>query len=163
MRTSTKITAAVGGAALTLATAGVAYAYWTTTGSGAGSATTGTTSDFTITNAATTGTALSPNGPTQTATFNVHNPGSGAQKANTVVVSIANSDGTPWTAVSGCSASDYSVGGELADVSHSITVNQVLAAGGDSTQQSVTVKMLDTGSDQNGCKGAAVPLYYAVS
>lgn len=39
MRTSTKITAVFGGGALVLATAGVAFAYWTTSGSGSGTAT----------------------------------------------------------------------------------------------------------------------------
>ena len=39
MRTSVKITAALAGTALSVATAGVAYAYWTTSGAGAGSAT----------------------------------------------------------------------------------------------------------------------------
>ncbi len=38
MRTSTKITAVLGGTALAVATAGVAFAYWTTSGSGTGSA-----------------------------------------------------------------------------------------------------------------------------
>src|SRR4051794_27665550 len=62
MRKSTKITAALGGAALTVATAGAAYAYWTTTGNGSSSATAGTSSAFAVVVDAPTGAALTPGG-----------------------------------------------------------------------------------------------------
>jgi len=158
-----KKTTAILATGLLLASAGGAYAYWTTTGSGTGSATTGTTSLFTIVNAATTGSALSPNGPTQTATFNVHNPGSGSQFVSSVVVSVANSDGSPWTSVTGCSASDFSLNTGSVGAAATLLPAENLATGADSTQQSVTIRLIDSGSPQNGCKSVTVPLHYSVS
>jgi hypothetical protein len=143
-------------------TGSLAYAYWTTTGTGSGSGTTGTDTPFTIANQATVGLPLSPAGPTQTASFTVHNPGSGVQLMNQVVVTVANADGSPWTPA-GCSASDYSLGGGAAGAAYTITHVESIGAGLDSAVLSASLRMVDTGANQNGCKTLTVPLYYAVS
>ena len=166
---SKKAKTIIAGAAIAgLASAGGAYAYWTTTGSGTGQATAGTTSTFTV--ASTNGTAvlLSPNGPTQASTFTVHNPGSGNQKLSQVVVSIMNADGvTPWASAGGCTAADFSINGVAAGNSANVAVLDLLTpngtAGSTSASYPVTIQMVDTGSPQNGCKGVSVPLYYAAS
>jgi hypothetical protein len=163
MHKFTKKTLAVSTAAALLLGGGAAYAYWTTTGSGTGSATAGTTATFTVASV-TTGDALSPNGPTQTAAFTITNPGSGAQQVKQVVVSILKADGSAWNGVAGCSADDYSVGGGAAGVPKTIDVTENLAAGATSAiSHSVTIRMIDDGTEQDGCKGVTAPLHYAVS
>lgn len=150
-------------AAVALSGTGVAYAYWTSTGTGAGSATAGTSVAWTITNPATTGAALSPGGPTQTATFNVNNGGTGVQRLAQVQVSIKNSNGSPWAPVGGCTAADFELNTAGAGNLVVLTVGADVVAGTDSAQQSVTIKMVNTTSNQNGCKSVTVPLYYEAS
>jgi hypothetical protein len=162
---SKKRAAAIGAVtAATLLGGTVAFAYWTTTGSGTGSATAGDPTDFTIVEQSTSGDPLTPGGPVQTAVFKVHNGGSGQQYATKVVVSVASEDGTAWSAVSGCSAADFVIGGEEPGASHEILVGEDIAPGLNSTQQSVTIQMWnDPDNAQNACQGVTVPLHYAVS
>ena len=148
----------VGGlaAVIVAVTAGVAAAYWTDSGTGSSTATTGTSTPFLVTVTPTAGNqALTPGGPTDAYTFTVKNNGTGAQNVSTVTVTVANSDGTTWTAVSGCSAADYLVSGA--------TVTAADLAAGATTTGAFSVQMKDTGSNQNGCKNATVPLYVSVS
>jgi hypothetical protein len=162
---SKKRVAAIGAlTAATLVGGGMAVAYWTAGGAGAGGATTGSVADFTIVNQTTTGDLLAPDGPIQTARFNVHNPGTGTQYVNQVTVSVANSDGSAWVAVSGCSADDFIIGGEQPGTPHIIDVDENVGTGLNSSQQSVTIQMWnDTANPQDACQGVSVPLHYAVS
>ena len=119
-----KTKALVAAGVLVIATAGGAYAYWSTTGNAAGSASTGTSSAFVVTTDAATGGLLTPGGPTQTVAFHVKNTNSGVQRLSAVAVTVATGTGAAWTAVSGCSAADYTVGtptftaGDVADGRH---------------------------------------------
>jgi hypothetical protein len=134
---------------------GAAFAYWTATGTGNATATAGTSANFTISSTV-SGGALSPNGPIQTAAFTVTNPGTGVQKLSNVGVTVAGTDGTPWTAVTGCSAADFVVG------TPQFTVTEIPANG--TVTGSVTLQMIDRpGVNQNGCKGASVPLHFEAS
>ncbi|HEY3716614.1 MAG TPA: hypothetical protein VGL39_18970 [Jatrophihabitantaceae bacterium] len=154
--TKKKVAAISAGAALVLAGGGIALAYWTTTGTGSGSATTGSSSPFEVTLAAPVGYPLSPGGPTDHVAFTVKNNGGGYQKVNTAdTVAVATGDGSAWTAVSGCSAADYSI------TNVSLTATN-LAPGG-TVDGSFDIQMIDTGANQNLCKGATVPLYVHVS
>jgi hypothetical protein len=139
----------------TLAVSGVAYAYWSTTGTGSGSATTGTSSVFAVTSDAATGGLLTPGGPTDTVAFHVKNNNSGVQRLTAVAVTVANSDGTEWTAAPGCSAADYTVG------TPSFTAGDIAA--GATKDGTVTISMNNLGTSQDGCKGVTVPLYIAAS
>ena len=89
---------------------GLAYGYWTGGGVGVGTASTGTSSTFTVASTASSDPALTPGGAAQTVDFAVTNPGTGSQKLTSVVVSVANANGTAWTAVAGCSSADYTIG-----------------------------------------------------
>jgi hypothetical protein len=153
-RPSKKLTIAVAAVGIIAIGGGTALAFWTTTGSGTGTATTGTSTAWAVTSNAPAGGPLSPNGPTETVAVHVTNPGSGTQHLNGVTAAVANSDGTAWTAVTGCSAADYTV---------SITTisGDVLAAG--TASGTATIRMIDTGSNQDLCKGVTVPLYFAAS
>lgn len=134
---------------------GAAYAYWTSTGTGTGSATTGSSTPFTIASQAPSGAALAPGGTAQSIAFTVTNPGSGSQNLSGVTVTVANANGTAWTAVSGCSALDYTVG------TPAITYGQI--APGGNIAGTVTLTMNNRASDQDACQGVTVPLYFAAS
>ncbi len=152
---TTKLKVVLVAGTMTLATAGAAYAYWTTTGNGAGSATTGTSSAFQVTTDAATGAALSPGGSSQTVAFHVKNNNAGTQRLRTVTVTVANADASAWTSAPGCSAADFTVG------TAAFTAGDV--ASGATTNGTVTVTMDNTGSNQDGCKSVTVPLYVNVS
>ncbi|HXZ62730.1 MAG TPA: hypothetical protein VEG62_08305, partial [Acidimicrobiales bacterium] len=105
---------------LTLGAAGAAFAYFTSTGTGTGSATVGSATNWSVGESGTpSGGPLYPDasigvlgGHVQTDSYTVKNVASGSQNLTQVVISVANSDGSAWTSVPGCSASDFSVGGQ---------------------------------------------------
>ena len=142
-------------AALVVGGGGAAFAYWSSTGSGAGTATSGTNTAFTVTSSAPTGDALVPDGPAQNVAFSVANPSTGTLDFTSLVVTVANSNGSAWVAVPGCSAADYEVS--------NLVVTYGTIAGGENVDGSVDVAMIDTGLDQDDCKGVTVPLYFAAS
>ena len=155
MRITKKSVAVVAAAGIILAGASVAYAYWTSTGHGTGSATTGTSTDFTVASTAATGGPLTPGGPTETVAFTVTNPGTGSQNLSSVVVTVATSTGADWTAVTGCSAADYTIG------TPDFTAGEITTLA--TVSGTVTITMNDLGSPQDGCKNATVPLYIVAS
>lgn len=143
-------------AALLAVGGGAAFAYWSATGKGDGTAQTGGTTDFTISSTVTSGAPLSPGGPTQTLTFTVTNPGSGVQKLSAVAVTVADATGTPWDSGSGCSFADFTVG------TPALTATEIPAGG--TASGTVTLQMKDrAGVDQNGCKNVTVPLHFVAS
>ena len=148
------ITAVIAGL-LVAAGGGAAYGYWSTSGSGTGAASTGTSSSFTVTSSAPTGGPLTPGGASETISFTVANPGTGSAKLSAVTVRVAAADGSAWTAVTGCSALDYTVG------TPTITYGEV--AGGASVIGTVTLTMTDLSTAQDACKTIPVPLYFAAS
>jgi hypothetical protein len=155
MRLKKKSKLIIAGAALVgLAGSGVAYGYWTTSGNGAGSATTGASSAFVVATDGATGGPLTPGGPSETVAFHVTNNNSGVQHLSAVAASVANSDNSAWTAVSGCSLLDYTV------VPH-FTAGDI--ASGATASGTVTITMNNLSSSQNGCMNATVPLYVAAS
>ncbi len=140
---------------ITVATAGGAYAYWSSLGNATGSATTGTSSAFVVTTDAATGGPLTPGGPTQTVAFHVQNANSGVQRLTSVAVTVAASGGAAWTAVPGCSAADYTVG------TPTFTAGDI--ASGSSTDGTDTITMKNLSTNQDACKNVSVPLYFSAS
>lgn len=143
-----------------LAGGGVAYASWSASGTGAGTAATGDTMDFTFTSTVDE-TGLTPGGPPEDVAFTVTNPGTGSKMLAAVAVTVADATGTAWGADSdpaapeGCSADDYTVG----DVT--ITPGQI--AGGAHLDGTVSMTMNNLSTDQDACKGQTIPLYFAAS
>ncbi|WP_411719706.1 hypothetical protein [Mycetocola sp.] len=141
-------------AALLVAGGGsAAFAYWTSTGVAEGSATTGTSVAFEIVKTTTTGGALSPNGPTQTHHFSVKNVGTGTQ--NLAYVNVSVKPGWEETRFAtaldaSCTADDYTVSPAT------IATGQIAANA--TVNGSFTVQMINTGENQDACKGADVPL-----
>ena len=140
-----------------------AYAYFTSTGNGSGSASVGTSTTWQVTTLSATGGPLTPGGPTESITYNVKNTSSGSQSLANVAISVANANGSAWTAVSGCSASDFSIDGAAAGLSFNDTGQAGDLAPGATATGSITLQMVETGSNQDGCKGATVPLYLSAS
>ena len=142
-------------AALVAVGGGAAVAYWTAAGVGDTTTAAGTSSNFTITSTH-TGGALSPNGPTQTFTFTVTNPGTGVQKLTNITAAVAGTNGATWAPASGCSAADFTVGDPV------FTPTEIPA--GESITGTVTLQMIDRpGVNQDGCKAATVPLHFSAS
>ena len=140
---------------ITVATAGGAYAYWSSLGNATGAATTGTSSAFVVTTDAATGSPLTPGGPTQTVAFHVQNANSGVQRLTSVAVTVAASGGAAWTAVPGCSAADYTVG------TPTFTAGDI--ASGSRSDGTVTITMKNLSTNQDACKNVSVPLYFSAS
>jgi hypothetical protein len=142
-------------AVITVAGTGVAFAYWTATGSGTGSAKTGQSTAFTIASDPPVGT-IAPDGAGQTVDFTVTNPGPGIQNLTSVSVTMADADGTAWEPTGDCDIADYD-----ADVT-ALTPVGPLAVGGTS-EGTVRVTLADSGANQDDCQGQTVPLYFVAS
>ncbi|MFO7572546.1 MAG: hypothetical protein R6W48_08110 [Gaiellaceae bacterium] len=121
-----------------LATVG-AYAYFTNAGSGTGTATVGTTSPIVLSSDL-VGT-LYPGGADVPVTVNVTNPGGGPQYVGTVSGTVANNGACPgsWFAVD------------------PIAVNSTVGAGL-TISPSTAVRMNETGSNQDACKGLTMTI-----
>jgi hypothetical protein len=149
-----RLTALVATVALIGIGGGAAFAFWSGSGTGIGTATTGISTNFAIASLPSDDPALTPGGPAQTVEFTVTNPGTAGQNLTSVVVTVANADGSVWLA-DGCSAADYTVGNPV------IAYGQL--AGGGGVDGTVTVAMSDLDANQDGCQGVAAPLHFAAS
>lgn len=132
-----------------------AYAYFTSTGHGTGSATVGTSTALTITQTGSI-SGLTPNGPIVPVAYTINNPtANGAQNLGLVSASITTIDQTVAGQAAGtCTAADFNL---LPATSAVGTV----AAGGtfnSATATEPTIQMIDTSANQDGCQGATVHL-----
>lgn len=138
------------GAICLLAIAGVAYAYFTSNGSGTATATVGSSSAVTLHGSLES--SLYP-GSSSTVTFTVDNPSSGSQRVGTVSLASITAD----AGHSGCSTAIS--GGNPDFTMAPVTVNQVFGPGnGQAVAQSGTLTMNDTGVSQDACQGATLTL-----
>jgi hypothetical protein len=142
-------------AILTIGVAGVAVAYWTATGSGDGSAQTGTSTVFTVETEDAAGT-IAPGTAGQSVDFTITNPGPGTQFLTAVTVSMAGATGVAWTPPTGCLVGDYTATLTTPPSYGELAVN-------DEVTGTVTVTLADTGANQDACKNAVVPLYFVAS
>jgi predicted ribosomally synthesized peptide with SipW-like signal peptide len=148
---SKRITVALAVVAV-LAVAGGALAYFSSTGSGTGQASVGRSTAFTVNVSSDTSGSLYPGSGTETLTYTVHNPGSGAQNLSATSASVAslNGDITQGGAqVTGCKATWFS-----ATNTPPSPLPQNLAGGATSSAGSVAVQMSDSGTNQDPCQGA---------
>jgi hypothetical protein len=168
MRLKKRTLLLLGAAVVAIGLAVGAYAYFTSTGSGTGSATVGSDSAWTVGQTGSTGGALYPDptigtGNIQTKSYDITNPSLGNQNLTSVVVKVANADGSTWDGTGTCSASDFSVGGAPVGTAYTDTDSAGVFTGGETKSDSVTVQMIDNGLDQNDCRGLTVPLYFFAS
>ena len=135
----------------------IAYAYWTTGGSGSGSAATGTTSNIVVNQ---TGSAITGMYPGQTVnlsgTFtNTANPGSVYVTAVTAAVHTFSSQTD--SSKPACTQADFAIGGTApvgAEVAHGTGVG---------SWSGLTLTLTDAGTNQDNCKGLTVTLDYTAS
>lgn len=146
----TKKRFAVLGIVAILATAGIAVAYFTSTGSGTGSATVGSATAFKVTVSAATGGPLYPGSGSENLAYTVKNEGSGAQNINSTSAVVASKGGNitqSGVEVAGCKASWFTA----TDSSPA----PVSLKGGESAPGSVEVTMQDSGTNQDACQGTS--------
>ena len=130
-----------------LATTGVAFAYFTSTGSGTGSATVGSSTALTVAFGTVTGT-MYPGSGSSTLPYTITNPSAGHQNLAATTATVVN-DGAgnikdANVAVPGCLATWFTVtnsGPAPVDL-----------AGGASTTGSVAVTMANAASNQDACQ-----------
>jgi hypothetical protein len=143
---------------IVLVAAASAAAYWTTSGSGTGSASTGAgTSTVTVTQT-TAVSGLYPGGPNQDIEFKITNPTSGPLHIASVSASIT-SITRGGSAVSGCTASDFSLTQAPTAVNADVAAGDTFFTG----NQTPKVKMLNSGSNQDACKGVTVNLSFSAA
>ncbi len=137
MRTTTRRTAIIGTAVLALMGAGVAFAAWTSTGTGSGTAAAGNAVPLTVT--VSTATGLTPTN-SKPVGFTVTNN-------NPYSVTLANAHPSGFTVDAGHSTCNVaSISG--ADV----TLSDVLAPGATSASHNVSIAMSNAATD--ACQGA---------
>ena len=134
-----------------VAIAGVAFAYFTSNGSGTATATVGNSAAVTL--KATVAGTMFPGG-NQTVTFTVDNPSSAAQRVGTITLASI----TPDAGHATCSTTI--TGGTPDFTMPAVAVNKVFPA--KSTNGTVTntgtLTMNDTGVSQDACQGATLTL-----
>src|SRR4051794_4218080 len=106
--TKKKIAAVIAGVAIVGASSGVAFAYWTQSGSGTGTAATGSTQAITI-NQTSPITGLYPGDAAHTLSGNFTNPNPSKVFVEAVTADSITIDSTHATA--GCTPGDYTLGG----------------------------------------------------
>ena len=140
------------------AIAGGAVAFWTSTGTGSGSATVGTSANLTLNPVIITGT-LYPGGTAATSAITINNPGSSAVRVSNIALdttlpasgngALSGIGGLPV----GCSASDFTF-------TSGIPVGGVtVPAGGNVVVNTGTLSMANTAVNQDACKGLTLTIY----
>jgi hypothetical protein len=148
--------AAVGTAAVVgVVGAGAAYAYWTTSGSGQGAATTGAETPVTIEQSGSV-LGLTPGGKAQALDFTIRNTANATQYVSAITVKIDSISNNGVPAV-GCSADDFTlVQPNAINLAVPAGRTPVPASGG-------SLAMKDTGVNQDGCKNVGVNLSFAAA
>lgn len=152
-------------ATLALVGGGVAYAYYTESAIGTATAPVKATTGNLSVAVAVVGAELTPGGTGQTVTWTATNNSSQTITLTSASIEVRNADGTQWYAAAGCSASDFEFvsSGVSSGPSFTWSLGTVeVVSGGTFTGSSVTFQMINQPYNQNGCKGAAVPLYVNV-
>jgi hypothetical protein len=136
-----------------LAVAGVALAFFTSSGTGSGTASVGTDAGVTIDPVTIAGT-LYPNGPAATVDFTINNTSTDTSVHVGKVVADTSAGTHGITGLpAGCSASDFTF--------DDVTVGNDIAAG-DSIPGSGSLSMADSGVNQDACKNAHPVLHLKI-
>jgi hypothetical protein len=147
------------GVALTLAVAGIAYAFWTGGGSGTGSGAAANGVSGLTANQTTTLAAMYPGDSAQTITGNFDNPNSGPVYVNTVSVSIASVTKAGGAPAGTCDASDFTLANTTMNVGAEVSPG---AGVGSFTGATIKFNNKPT-TNQDACKGATVSLSYTIA
>ena len=159
--TKKRIAAVALSGAVILGGAGIAAAFFTSTGTGTGQAAVGTASSWGVAAGSETGTML-PGSGTATIPFTITNNGSGAQAYSSVTAAVA-ADGSGnvtshGTAVPGCLASWFTA---TAGTPSPVTGTSIAAAG--TATATVSVTMSDSATNQDACESVTPDITLSVS
>ena len=149
LRMTKKKAAVIGGVSAAVVTGGVAFAYWTSDGTGTGSVTTGDSVAWEVTIDSTDLAGLTPGGPGETVSFHVKNNNTGVQALQGTVASVVD------TSNSGCTAADFDVSATT------ITYGDVAA--GATVDGTFEITMVNRAANQDDCKNVTVNLEVAAS
>jgi hypothetical protein len=155
MRNSKRIKIVAGGTAVLMG-GGIAFAYWTTSGAGTGSATAGSDTGVTIAQLGST-SGLVPGGPAQPIDFTITNPATFNQFVTSVEVSITDVVGGDDSALPECTADDFTVvqpdaiSEDLTPGAHGYAVS------------GATIALKNLATNQDNCKDAVVSLAFNAS
>jgi hypothetical protein len=144
-----KIVVGTAAAAVVLVGGGIAFAYWSTTGSGSGSATNAASNGTVVLHAAFAG-GLTP-GASETVTYTADNAGTSSLRVGTITPTVS-IDAAHVT--SGCAVTDFTIAPTTSNTTVAATTNGVAAGTG-------TLFFADTAANQDGCKGATITLTLA--
>jgi hypothetical protein len=147
---SKKVVAVGVTAGLAIGISGAAFAFWTQGGSGTGSATTGTTQDITV-NETTSAADLYPGGPAQPLAGDFDNPNPGTTHIGDVTAALG-------TLPAGCVAADFVI-----DNSGTTNSGPLAQGVGVGSWSGITIRMDETGVNQDTCKASTIPLVYTLS
>jgi hypothetical protein len=161
--------------AVVLGVGGAAFAYYTSNGSGTGSAATGDASPLHVVLGTITGGALFPtivadgNAVVDTVPYTVTNPGEGDVNLSTVTVEVT--PGFSYVDPAGdpaCTAADFSINGQAVGTPVTLTgLNKTLNGLSDAPNNaytgSFTIEMVENGANQDSCQSGSVPLTVTVN
>ncbi len=146
-----KVVAVLTGTAVIVTGAGLAFAYWTNTGSGTGEATTGSNSAIVV-NQTTTVSGLAPGLPAQSLAGNFDNANASPVYVAAVTATVTGTDTV------GCGPTDYTIAGTAPVAAQVPPGNDVGAWTG------LTIQFNNkAGVNQDACKNAVVAIAYASS
>ena len=144
--TKKRIAAVVLSGAVLLGTGGIAAAYFSTSGSGAGSAATGnSTGPLAITQVGTV-TGLLPGAPAKTINYSVTNTSAGVQFVGPVTVTVS-------SVTTGALVGDEACAATMYVITNSGTPLGSIAPGG-TAAGTATISMTDDGNNQDNCQAA---------
>lgn len=155
----TTIIASVTAAAVVIG-GGVAFAFWTSSGSGSATAEVATTAgSLTVTqDAANPITGLYPGGTPQNVAVIVDNPTGSDIQLNDVTVAVTGTEKPAGTPNPSCGAGNFAITDNGAYSGEIIS-----AAGSTGSIVPKKIQLVESGTDQNACKGAVVVLTLTAS
>lgn len=156
MKVSRKYVAAAAVVVASVVLGATAYGFWTTSGTGTGSAVTATSTAVTVAQLGAT-TGLYPGGPAVPVNFTINNPGPSAQYISTVAVTMTGVTGANVGVLGPCTVGDFVL-------TQPAAINADLAVGATNFAPSgSTISLTNAATNQDGCKSATVALAFAAS
>ncbi|PZS18460.1 MAG: hypothetical protein DLM57_06280 [Pseudonocardiales bacterium] len=149
-----KIVAVLVGVGVVAVGGGLAFAYWTSSGTGTGTAGTGTGASTLVITQTSVISGMAPGVAAQTISGTVANNATNSAFVTSVTVSISGVTKAAGAPAGTCAAADYTLSGAT------MPVNVDVAAGTSTNFTGATIAFNNTGSNQDGCKGATVALAY---
>jgi hypothetical protein len=159
--TKTKIASVLAVIAVVALGGTAAMAYWTTTGSGTGSAAAGTTQTLTVRQTSSVA-GLYPGGPSVDLSGNFYNPNVGPAHVTTVTagaITVTKAVGAP---AGSCDGTDFQITGTGTVVDSSVPASAT-ATDYQGSWSGLSISMVNASTNQDGCKGATLSIAYTVA